>query len=140
MEYICKDCGNIFDYGEEKIVKEPHGEKNSCCPLCGGAFEEAERCSVCKGAFSGSSLISGVCLECIEESKMDFNFCKRISQKLPKEPILLSPVFLSLFDAGDIEQVLTEYIEKNIPDIKCDNFANDDLSWFAEMIEKEVRK
>lgn len=49
--YICRDCGETFD--EPKHYTERHGletgpfEKLSCCPFCGGSYEEAVACELC---------------------------------------------------------------------------------------------
>ena len=42
--YICCNCGEIFD--TPHVYYEPHGftdgryERQSCCPCCGGDYEE----------------------------------------------------------------------------------------------------
>lgn len=41
--YKCKDCGEVFD--EPRVFKEYHGfddlpEIFSCCPYCGGDFDD----------------------------------------------------------------------------------------------------
>lgn len=51
MSYICIDCRRQFD--EPHVYEERHGletgqyEKMSCCPFCGGGYEEAVECDEC---------------------------------------------------------------------------------------------
>ena len=51
MSYICVDCRRQFD--EPHVYEERHGlehgpyEKLSCCPFCGGSYEEAIECDEC---------------------------------------------------------------------------------------------
>ena len=51
MSYICIDCRRQFD--EPRVYEERHGletgpyEKMSCCPFCGGGYEEAVECDEC---------------------------------------------------------------------------------------------
>lgn len=51
MSYICIDCRRQFD--EPRVYVERHGletgpyEKISCCPFCGGGYEEAVECDEC---------------------------------------------------------------------------------------------
>lgn len=63
--YKCKECGHIFEEGEEKKWTEPHGEKLKGCPICFGAFEEAEQCKIC-GGYS-LEMEDGFCQECLAD-------------------------------------------------------------------------
>ena len=45
--YRCKECGNLFEYGEEQRWVEPHGETFSGCPICYGPYEVAMPCKMC---------------------------------------------------------------------------------------------
>lgn len=53
-KYICLDCGYQFDEPREYV--ETHGldtppyEHLSCCPVCGGGYDEAVECSDCGAA------------------------------------------------------------------------------------------
>ena len=54
----CTSCGYVFDYEDRTVVKESHGfndgfcETFSCCPNCGGDFEDAVECHECGEAFT----------------------------------------------------------------------------------------
>ena len=56
--YICKECGHIFEEGEQQTIVERHDEIDgfpeylSVCPMCGGDYEEAQICEACGGAFA----------------------------------------------------------------------------------------
>ena len=70
----CTDCGYVFDYDDRTVVKESHGfndgfyETFSCCPNCGGDFEDAADCCECGEAFTENELYSGWCEKCLRES------------------------------------------------------------------------
>ena len=70
----CTDCGYVFDYEDRTIVKESHGfndgfcETFSCCPNCGGDFEDAADCCACGETFTENELYSGWCEKCLRET------------------------------------------------------------------------
>lgn len=70
----CTDCGYEFDYEDRTVVKESHGfddgfyETFSCCPNCGGDFEDAADCCECGEAFTENELYSGWCEKCLRET------------------------------------------------------------------------
>ena len=70
----CTDCGYVFDYEDRTIVKENHGfndgfyETFSCCPNCGGDFEDAVECNECGETFTENELYSGWCEKCLRET------------------------------------------------------------------------
>lgn len=70
----CTDCGYVFDFEDRTVVKESHGfddgfyETFSCCPNCGGDFEDAADCCECGEAFTENQLYSGWCEKCLRET------------------------------------------------------------------------
>ena len=70
----CTDCGYVFDYEDRTVVKESHGfddgflEIFSCCPNCGGDFEDAADCCECGETFTEDELYSGWCEKCLRET------------------------------------------------------------------------
>ena len=70
----CTDCGYVFDYEDRTVVKESHGfgdgfyETFSCCPNCGGDFEDAADCCECGEAFTENDLYSGWCEKCLRKT------------------------------------------------------------------------
>ena len=70
----CTSCGYVFDFEDRTVVKESHGfddgfyETFSCCPNCGGDFEDAADCCECGEAFTENELYSGWCEKCLRET------------------------------------------------------------------------
>ena len=70
----CTDCGYVFDYEDRTVVKESHGfndgfyETFSCCPNCGGDFEDAADCCECGETFTENELYDGWCEKCLRET------------------------------------------------------------------------
>ena len=70
----CTSCGYVFDYEDRTVVKESHGfddgfyETFSCCPNCGGDFEDAADCCECGETFTENELYSGWCEKCLRET------------------------------------------------------------------------
>ena len=70
----CTDCGYVFDFEDRTVVKEGHGfddgfyETFSCCPNCGGDFEDAADCYECGEAVSENELYSGWREKCLRET------------------------------------------------------------------------
>ena len=72
---ICTDCGYVFDYEDRTVVKESHGfddgfyETFSCCPNCGGDFEDAVECHECGEAFTEDEIYGDKwCEKCLRET------------------------------------------------------------------------
>lgn len=135
MAYKCLECGNIFEYGEEAHWVEPHGEKKKGCPLCKGAYEKTVKCKVCGGEHLDEELFEGVCEECIDEYRKDFDSCYEISLG-EKEEIKINSLLVSLFEPSDIEAILIKHIKTNCHDIDCSEYIDEDISWFGEQIAK----
>ena len=70
----CTSCGYVFDYEDRTVVKESHGfddgfyETFSCCPNCGGDFEDAADCCECGETFAENELYDGWCEKCLRET------------------------------------------------------------------------
>ena len=70
----CTDCGYVFDYEDRTVAKENHGfndgfyETFSCCPNCGGDFEDAADCCECGETFTENELYDGWCEKCLRET------------------------------------------------------------------------
>ena len=71
----CTDCGYVFDYEDRTVVKESHGfddgfcENFSCCPNCGGDFEDAVECNECGEAFIEDEIYGDKwCEKCLRET------------------------------------------------------------------------
>ena len=145
MAYKCCDCGHIFEDGEEAVWYDTHGlerppyEKMSGCPICKGAYEETVQCDVCGSDHLENELSGGVCDECINEYRKNFNACYELSIG-ETTPIEINSLLASLFDVCDIEQILKEYIRDRWQDVDCSPFIDKDISWFGERIVEGVKK
>ena len=71
----CTDCGYVFDFEDRTAVKESHGfndgfyETFSCCPNCGGDFEDAVECHECGEAFTEDEIYGDKwCEKCLRET------------------------------------------------------------------------
>ena len=146
MAYKCLTCGHIFEEGEQAIWKESRGEywgtpcseEMSGCPLCKGDYEETVQCAVCGSEHLEDELFGGVCSDCIDEYRNDFDSCYEISTGETKE-VKINALLASLFDVSDIEQILKEYVICKWRDVDCSPFIDEDISWFGEMIAKGVK-
>lgn len=145
MSFKCVDCGHIFEDGEQAIWEERHGldtppyEKMSGCPLCKSDYEETTPCAVCGSEHLEEELNGGVCDECIDEYRKDFNACYGVSLGETTE-IKINSLLASLFDVSDIEQILKEYIRDRWKDVDCSPFIDEDISWFGEKLVEGVKK
>jgi DNA-directed RNA polymerase subunit RPC12/RpoP len=145
MAYKCLDCGHIFDEGEQEVWCEDHGfdsppyERWGICPICGGDYEETTPCANCGSEHLEDELSGGVCDECIDEYRKDFDRCYELSIGETTE-IKINSLLASLFDVSDIEQILKEFIRDKLQDVDCSPFIDEDISWFGEKIAEEVNK
>lgn len=71
----CTSCGYVLDYDDRTVVKESHGfddgfyETFSCCPNCGGDFEDAVECHECGEAFTEDEIYGDKwCEKCLRET------------------------------------------------------------------------
>lgn len=135
--YICTECGEVFDNISWWI--EPHGEELCGCPYCGGAAQKAKKCGVCGLYYLEEELNGGVCDECIDEYRRDFNSCYELSIGETTE-LKINSLLASLFEVSDIEQILKEFIRDRWQDADCSPFIDEDKEWFGEKIAEEVNK
>ena len=74
MMYRCKDCGNLFEEGEQAVWEETHGldsppyEKFSGCPVCKGDYEEVHQCKECGDWHTDDELYDGWCEKCLRDT------------------------------------------------------------------------
>ena len=124
---ICTDCGYVFDFEDRTVVKESHGfndgfyETFSCCPNCGGDFEDAVDCCECGEAFTENELYSGWCEKCLRET---INY----------------DTFLEYCEANKDEQYLDIFVMQNLFDMDCpDNITDKFHQLMVEEYKRTVR-
>lgn len=144
--YKCTECGHIFESGEEARWFETHGldcepyEECCGCPICKGGFDDADRCAICGTVHFESDLNGGVCDDCIDKYRHDFDACYSIAPE-EKETIEINSLLASLFYESDIEQILKEYVRDRMPDVDCSHYIDTDKSWFGErLVERSDEK
>lgn len=147
MAYKCVDCGHIFEEGEQGCWSENRGEfwgvscgeNMSGCPKCHGEYEKTVSCVVCGSEHLEDELNGGVCDECVDEYRKDFDACYDLCLCETTE-IKINSLLASLLDIADIEQILKEYLKQNWGEIDCSKFIDEDKSWFGERLAEEVKK
>lgn len=145
--YICEECGKkffkpfVWEESRGEFWGEPCSEKMSGCPYCNGSYieETVYKCKVCGEEVSEEKIISGVCTDCIDKYRKNFDACYDLSFG-ETEQIKINALLASLFEPSDIEAILKEYIKNRWRDVNCSVFIDSDISWFAEKIAEEVKK
>ena len=122
----CTDCGYVFDYEDRTVVKESHGfddgfyETFSCCPNCGGDFEDAADCCECGEAFTEDELYEGWCEKCLRETinyDTFFEYCEANKDEN----------YLDLF-------VMTEFFDVEMPKYSSYDFHNLMIRVYCERV------
>lgn len=153
MAYRCLDCGHIFEEGEQAQWNEDCGEfwgmdcskKMSGCPLCKGEYEETVPCKICGSEHLEEELDCGVCDDCVDEYKHNIDMCLKIGSE-DVEDVELNCFLASIYSRQDIEHILFEHLKEKQKYMKeyvqkdCEKFVEDNRSWFAETLEREVKK
>lgn len=153
MAYICLDCGNIFEEGEQITFQENMGEhfgekvykKITGCPICGGEYEESTPCAICGSQHLEEDLNGGLCDECIDKYKHDIDMCFRVG-KGDTEAVEINCFLAAMFEKEEIEELLFETLKEKSRYMRvyikadCERFVNSDRSWFAERLLEELEK
>lgn len=149
MSYICLECGNVFEEGEQITFQENMGEcfgiscnkKISGCPKCGGEYEESTPCAVCGSEYLEEDLNGCLCDECIDKYKNDIEMCFNVG-KNDDDNVELNCFLASMFEKSEMEEILFEELKKRnkYVTVDCEKFINSDRSWFAERLVEELEK
>ena len=105
----CTDCGYVFDFEDRRIVEERHGcdygfhETFSCCPNCGGDFEDAVECHECGEAFTEDEIYGDKwCEKCLRETinyDTFFEYCEANKDNVYLDCFVMT--YLLNMDASD---------------------------------------
>ena len=128
----CTDCGYVFDYEERTVVKESHGfddgfyETFSCCPNCGGDFEDAVECHECGEAFTEGEIYGDKwCEKCLRETinyDTFFEYCEANKDEQYLDIFVMSEL-LGGMDcpdnvSWDFHQLMIDVYKARVDDIK----------------------
>ena len=140
--YKCRNCGHIFDEGEQKTRYERHNdyyaESISVCPVCeSDDFDPCVYCRACGAEhFKDELNIDGLCSECVEnfiaENSSDIMACYEIGNKAKIDVQINSFIFDFFGDIESIEGHLLDYI-KGIQE-----FAKQDFSKYLKEADEDV--
>lgn len=145
--YKCLECGHIFEEGEQARWDEYRGEchgrvcheEERGCPLCKGEYAPMIACKICDAYHLEEEMVCDVCEECIDKYKKNFEICNKISSEITAQ-VELKAIYTYLFTSAEIEAILYNHIKSNCTQIDCEEFAENDISWFAQELIKEVKK
>ena len=130
----CTDCGYVFDYEDRTVVKESHGfndgfcETFSCCPNCGGDFEDAVECHECGEAFTEDKIYGDKwCEKCLRETinyDTFFEYCEANKEEQYLDIFVMSEL-LGGMDCPknvsyDFHQLMIDLYKKRVDGIKKD--------------------
>ena len=84
--FKCRDCGHLFEYGEEKHLSDEIGGcgfsqkiTKSVCPICDGDYDEIKPCTVCGSHEHDADKL--LCHNCEEQVKKEFaNFACNLNE------------------------------------------------------------
>ena len=128
----CTDCGYVFDYEDRTVVKESHGfddglcETFSCCPNCGGDFEDAVECHECGEAFTEDEIYGDKwCEKCLRETinyDTFFEYCEANKDEQYLDIFVMSEL-LGGMDCPDnvsldFHQLMIETYKRRVADAK----------------------
>ena len=133
----CKDCRYEFDFDDRTVVKESHGfddgfyETFSCCPNCGGDFEDAADCCECGEAFTENELYSGWCEKCLRETinyDTFFEYCEANKNENYLDMFVMCYLLncdeVPKYPSWDFHQLMIETYKRSVADAKllCGRF------------------
>lgn len=148
MMFMCRDCGHLFAGGEEAHWKETYGEcwglpaikEETGCPKCHGDYEEAFQCKVCGTYHIEDDMHDGICNDCIDANRFDFDACYQISRDDMETEIPINSLLATIFTPKDIEQILIRHIREYMPDVDCGEYIDGDRDWFAGQIAEQRKE
>ena len=130
----CTDCGYVFDFEDRTVVKENHGfddgfcETFSCCPNCGGDFEDAVECHECGEVFTEGEIYGDKwCEKCLRETinyDTFFEYCEANKDEHYLDIFVMSEL-LGGMDCSDnvsydFHQLMIDLYKKRVDGIKKD--------------------
>ena len=132
----CTDCGYVFDYEDRTVVKESHGfndgfyETFSCCPNCGGDFEDAVDCCECGETFTENELYSGWCEKCLRETinyDTFFEYCEANKDEQYLDTFVMCEIlnceYVPKYSSYEFHELMIATYEKRVEEAALHNWA-----------------
>ena len=129
----CTDCGYVFDYEDRTVVKESHGfddgfyETFSCCPNCGGDFEDAADCCECGEAFTENELYDGWCEKCLRETinyETFFEYCEANKDEQYLDTFVMCEIlnceYVPKYSSYEFHELMVDVYKERVEQIKRD--------------------
>ena len=146
--FKCYDCEATFS--EPRIYTEKMGEhfgvpayeSFSCCPECGGSFDEATQCKICGEWFFEDELDDGICEMCIDEKKQEYRYNVKACYEVLKDEtaqVEINPVLAMLLKRSEIEEELLKMLLDS-SSVDCSSVIKEYEDWFIEEIKKGVQE
>ena len=128
----CTDCGYVFDFEDRTVVKESHGfndgfyETFSCCPNCGGDFEDAVECHECGEAFTEDEIYGDkLCEKCLRETinyETFFEYCEANKDEQYLDTFVMCEIlnceYVPKFSSYEFHELMVDVYKKRVDDIK----------------------
>ena len=129
----CTSCGYVFDFEDRTVVKESHGfddgfyETFSCCPNCGGDFEDAADCCECGEAFTENELYSGWCEKCLRETinyDTFFEYCEANKDEQYLDTFVMCEIlnceYVPKYSSYEFHELMVQVYKERVEQIKRD--------------------
>ena len=146
----CTDCGYVFDYEDRTVVKERHGfddgfyETFSCCPNCGGDFEDAVECCECGEAFTENELYSDWCEKCLRETinyDTFFEYCEDNKDEQYLDTFVMCEIlnceYVPKYSSYEFHELMVQVYRERVEQIKRDKAVFGKT--YAEIIDACIR-
>ena len=128
----CTNCGYVFDYEDRTVVKESHGfndgfyETFSCCPNCGGDFEDAVECHECGEAFTEDEIYGDKwCEKCLRETinyDTFFEYCEANKDEQYLDTFVMCEIlnceYVPKYSSYEFHELMIDTYKARVDDIK----------------------
>ena len=129
MMYRCKNCGNLFEEGEQAVWYENQGEchgvtameRFSGCPICHEDYEEVHQCKECGDWHSEDELYDGWCEKCLRETinyDTFFDYCEANKGEQYLDTFvmyyILNCEYVPKYSSDEFHELMIDTYKKNV--------------------------